>query len=153
MMTEPPPLFTRVDQSVWRGAHPDAGSAEWLTREGVRAVINLELEHRDSDLFGPTVALVHLPDWEPVPVLSPGLEDWHVRQLLRAIAILAKPVYLHCRDGQNRTGVAVAAYRLIFRADPLDEVIRDFESFGALWAPADLAYLRGLADRRKSFFP
>lgn len=149
-----PRNFARVDKVLWRGAHPDAGAAAWLVAQGVKTVINLELLHDDAAAFAgitPAPKLLRARDWEPLPLIAPSWEDAHVRTLLVELITLPWPIYVHCRDGQNRTGVAVAAYRLIVKDDPLDGVLAEIASYHGAWSDADLAYVHGLAVRRKDF--
>jgi hypothetical protein len=144
--------FGKVDDTVWRGARPDAGGAAWLVDAGVRSVINLELSDEDRAAFAPSpgIVLCHLPDWEPL-VLARVAEDRHIREVLAAIERLPKPVYVHCREGENRTGLAVAAYRLVVRGDPLEDVLSDLRSFHGLWEDPDEAYVRSIAARLEEF--
>ena len=97
--------FGFVTPGIWRGAAPTAEGWASLARLGVRTVINL----RESDELAdvpPGVAYVHLPTsaWRADQVDVPAV--------CRAIAAAAKPVFVHCREGRDRTGLAVAAYRV-----------------------------------------
>jgi len=149
---ECPANFAVVDPGVlWRGARPDVPGMAWLSAQGVKTIINLELLHGDAPPAG--VTYITLPDFEPVAAVDPALEDTHIRRVLAAIATTPKPAYIHCRDGQNRTGVAVAAYRIIDKNDPVDAVVADMLSYKGLWAEADERYIRGLAARRAEFSP
>ncbi len=100
--------FAKVDDDVWRGAEPDTAGVEWLLAEGCKTIISLEWEHLDTAI-APMVEL-RLVDWEPLPEIAPKIEDRHIRSFLNAVSLAAKPVFVHCRSGQNRTGVAIAAY-------------------------------------------
>ena len=147
--------FARVDDALWRGARPDAAGAAWLVAQGVRTIINLELLHGDQDEFGPALAsltYLWLPDWEPFAAVMPKIEDRHIKLFLAAIRLgTPRPIYAHCRDGQNRTGLAVAAYRLIEKNDPLDAVLEDMMSYHGLWEAPDVDYIRSLDARRGEF--
>lgn len=139
--------FAKVDSRLWRGARPDAGDASWLQANGVITVINLELLHDDDacvKVFGPGCC-VHLPDWEALPQLAPKYEDKHIVAFLAAVRGAKGLTYVHCRDGQNRTGIAVAAYRLVELGEDLDLVLKDMAFFKGLWYGIDAAYITGLA--------
>jgi protein tyrosine phosphatase (PTP) superfamily phosphohydrolase (DUF442 family) len=148
-MTNPIVNFAEVDEFVWRGAEPGINGLDWLVNAGCKTVINLEWEASDPALAG--LVEIKLPDFEPLPSIAPGIEDGHIKRLLTTIRTCAKPVFIHCRSGENRTGVAVAAYRLIERNDPVDDVIADLVRYHGLWASADLNYVRGLMARRTEF--
>lgn len=151
--TTPIANFAKVDDTLWRGARPDSAGAAWLVAQGVKSVIDLELSDEDTGNFAPwagKVQLCHLPDWEPLALAAP-IEDRHIHAFLAAVKRLPKPIYVHCREGQNRTGVAVAAYRLIDKRDSLDAVTADLASYGGLWSIADLRYIRSVAERAAEF--
>jgi protein tyrosine/serine phosphatase len=136
-----------VDDRVWRGAAPDAYQAKALVDAGVRTVINLEWLAREREWFVATNN-IRVKDFEPLPWFAPSLADEHVVRALAAIRRGPPIVYVHCRSGENRTGVVVAAYRLLERGDTLDVVIRDFGRFKGLWAWGDARYIRSLDARR-----
>src|SRR5712691_10320766 len=109
----PIPNFCVVTPDVlWRGAKPAQDGAAWLVQRGVRTIVNLELLHDDRRAFGearPTsagryeLAYFRVSDWEPNAVLAPALLDDHVAHFLAVVDKQPKPVYVHCRSGQNRT--------------------------------------------------
>lgn len=147
------PNFAKVDDRVWRGARPTAEQAAWLVGQGVCSVINLEWEQSDDAAFAawPDVRLFRIKDFEPLPWFARSIEDRHVLRALAAIREATPITYVHCRSGQNRTGVIVAAYRLLMRADPLDSVLADFKSYRGAWAWGDAIYIRSLRRRRVEF--
>jgi protein tyrosine phosphatase (PTP) superfamily phosphohydrolase (DUF442 family) len=148
-MLDPIALFAKVDGFLWRGARPDAAGFAWLVEQGCETAINLEWEESDPPVVG--LVEVRLPDWEPLPMFAPRIEDEHVRSFLAAFRSAITPCFIHCHSGQNRTGVAVAAYRIVIKGDPVEAVIDDMESYGGLWAEPDEAYVRSLAARRGEF--
>ncbi|HLX18483.1 MAG TPA: tyrosine-protein phosphatase [Bradyrhizobium sp.] len=152
MTTITPANFATVDAVLWRGARPDAAQAGWLFANGVRGVINLELFEEDRAAWdGLAVDYRHLPDWEPLALGPSGIEDRHIKAVLAAIREMPKPIYIHCRDGQNRTGIAVATYCLVEKGEPLDAVLADMKSYRGAWAAGDASYLRSLAGRVAEF--
>ena len=142
------PNFAMVDADLWRGARPDRAGAVLLAHRGVKTAINLEWEQSDDDAFaGLPVKLVRLADFEPIPLVAPWLADQHVVDFIATLRREAKPAFVHCRSGQNRTGVAVAAYRLLVKREAIDAVIADFDSYGGAWQWGDNQYLRTLPPR------
>jgi len=146
-----PANFAMVDDRVWRGSRPDAYQARDLVQAGAWTVIDLEWEDDDRGLWPRSVNLVRVRDFEPLPFFAPSLADAHVIAALKAIMAGPAVVYVHCRSGQNRTGVGVAAYRLIELGQPVDAVIADFKKFRGFWAWADESYIRSIAERREWF--
>ena len=155
----PIPNFCVVTQKVlWRGAKPAQDGTAWLIQHGVRTIVNLELLHDDRRAFGearPTsarryeLAYFRISDWEPNAVLAPALLDDHVAHFLAVVDKQPKPVYVHCRSGQNRTGVMVAAYRVIVEGLSRDAAIAEMRRYQGIWFKADSAYIRSLSSERR----
>ncbi len=144
---------------LWRGAKPDAAGATALLTLGVRTVVNLELLYDDRDSFrdsrpsvtGPrTVSYFRIREWEPNVVLNPALLDDHVAEFIAIAKTQEKPVYVHCRSGQNRTGIMVAAFRVIEENMTVDAAIAEMEGYQGIWFKQDAEYVRQLqGDRRQ----
>jgi protein tyrosine/serine phosphatase len=143
---------------LWRGAQPAPDGAAWLMQRGVRTIVNLELLHDDRRVFRQArlanagryeVGYFHIPDWEPNALLAPALLDDHVAHFLAVVDDQPKPVYVHCRSGQNRTGVMVAAYRVIVEGAGADEAIEGMRRYRGIWFKADSGYIRGLSPERR----
>ncbi len=158
------PLSTRVANScvvskdvLWRGAKPDVVAATELVNRGVRTVVNLELAHDDRDAFRDARPSVSQPlgieyfrvrDWEPNVVLASGLLDRHVAEFIAITRSQPKPIYVHCRSGQNRTGVMVAAYRVLEENLQIDSAVAEMAAYRGLWFKEDAEYIRQLVGER-----
>lgn len=150
--------FCEVSPGVlWRGAKPDEAGAAWLIEKGVRTVVNLEFLHDDLPVFSQAkvdaasryeVAYFRVRDWEPLALL-PMIEDDHVAHFLAIVHQQARPVYVHCRTGQNRTGLMVAAYRVMLEGVSLDDAILEMGRYQGFWFKADERYIRGLTPERR----
>jgi rhodanese/phosphatase family protein len=155
----PIPNFCVVTESVlWRGAKPAQDGTAWLIQRGVRTIANLELLHDDRRVLGesrPAIAgrrelgYFRISDWEPNAVLAPAILDDHVAHFLAVVDKQPKPVYVHCRSGQNRTGVMVAAYRVIVEGLSRDAAIAEMRRYQGIWFKADSAYIRSLSSERR----
>jgi len=116
--------FGFVSKDVWRGEKPSAIGYQSLAAMGVGTIIDLQ-ESDESSLIPqrtPAIQYVRIPT-------SP----WHseqvdVHKVLETIRTSPKPVFIHCELGRDRTGMAVAAYRLStgFTAS---EAIRELDNF------------------------
>jgi protein tyrosine/serine phosphatase len=144
---------------LWRGARPDKDGTAWLIEHGVRTIVNLELLNDDLAIIAQLnittpgtfkVEYFRVKDWEPLPALAPAVEDEHVVHFLAIASQQAsQPVYIHCRSGLNRTGIMVAAYRIIIEGHAnIDTVIDEMRTYQGFWSEVDAKYLRGLALRR-----
>lgn len=147
-----------TDGVLWRGSKPNEQGASALIGLGVKTVVNLELLHDDMAAFQgalPAAAPAHvinyfrIHEWEPNVYVAPAVLDDHVAEFLAIMRTQAKPVYVHCRSGQNRTGVMVAAYRIFEEGMPVDPAIDEMRKFRGVWFAQDATYLRGLAQDRR----
>lgn len=144
---------------LWRGGALDTRErATWLIQQGVRTIVNLEILHDDLPAIGQVsagngtpleVGYFRIPDWEPNPILAPSLLDKHVAHFLAVVGTQPKPVYVHCRSGKNRTGVMVAAYRVIVEGIGAEEAIDEMGRYRGLWFEADAGYIRSLSPEHR----
>jgi protein tyrosine/serine phosphatase len=142
---------------LWRGAKPDKDGATWLIQHGVKTIVNLEYGHDDKPTFGHVtvantnnyeVGYFRIRDFEGNPIL-PSVADDHVAHFLAIVSQQPKPVYVHCRSGMNRTGVMVAAYRVLIEGVRDKEAIEEMRRYKGLWFQIDSKYIQGLVPKRR----
>ena len=159
------PLDSRIanscvvaDEELWRGARPDPKAAATLVDLGVQTVVSLELLQTDIQAFEEAkpissvsreIQYFQIRDWEPLVVVAPDVVDEHVAHFLALTRTQPAPIYVHCRSGQNRTGVMVAAYRILHGAD-IEKTIEEMEKYGGFWSKQDASYIRSLTPQRRS---
>ena len=155
--------FCQVTPNVlWRGTKPDKDDVGWLIEHGARTIVNLELFHDDKAAFEQVrlgnngkyeLDYFRVRDWEPLPVVAPKLSDDHVAHFLAIMSQAPKPIYVHCRSGQNRTGVMVAAYRVIVEGvgddNAIEKAIEEMQGYQGHWFKADASYIRSLTPERR----
>jgi len=101
--------FYKVDDHLYRGAQPDAAGMRKLREMGVKTVVNLRLAHDDTDEIGQLdLDGVHIR----IDAFRPEI-DALVEFLVVATDPNRQPVFVHCQRGIDRTGIAVAVYRVI----------------------------------------
>lgn len=121
---EPLPNLKTVSPGLLRGGHPNAAGIAELKRRGVKTIVDLEIadfieatpgviaqELRDAKAAGITVVRF------PMSAFEPALSTRFDTQMTAALAELRKaspahPVYVHCRHGQDRTGLVVGLHRV-----------------------------------------
>lgn len=144
---------------LWRGSRPDEDGVAWLIQHGVQTIVNLELIFDDKPVLGQAiiantnnyeVGYFHIHDWEPLPILAPSIEDDHVAHFIAIVKQQPKPLYLHCRHGVNRTGVMVAAYRILIDGASDEEAIGEMARYDGFFFTADAQYIRGLTPKRRA---
>lgn len=97
--------FGLVSRDVWRGGEPSAQGLQTLAALGVKTVIDLRESDESADI-PPGVRYVRLP------VSAWHADEVNTDRVLAAISASPKPVFIHCQQGRDRTGLAIAAYRL-----------------------------------------
>ena len=114
--------FGLVSRDLWRGAQPTPDGMQWLARLGVKTVIDLREEGDESAIIPLGVVYVRIP-------VSPfNADQVDVREVLKRIESSPKPVFIHCHQGRDRTGLAVAAYRLA-EGMKAEEACRELRNF------------------------
>jgi protein tyrosine/serine phosphatase len=110
----------QVDKNLYRGDRP-VTDTDWRTLQklGIQRVINLE--------GGIMQLITHEANGEARSAWTYGMESWHVgmnsifpprsADVATVLAIVApyesmKPTLIHCKEGRDRTGFVIAAYRM-----------------------------------------
>jgi protein tyrosine phosphatase (PTP) superfamily phosphohydrolase (DUF442 family) len=100
--------FHRVSPILYRGAQPTAQGMRALRRLGVRTVVSLRAFHGERQLVESAGLVYHRI---PFAIWHPETSD-----MARFLEIVRdpqrQPVFVHCMRGADRTGLAVAVYRV-----------------------------------------
>jgi len=119
-------------QAIYRGGQPTRKGIETLTTMGVKTVIDLRNDPAD---------------WEASAVANAGMTYVNIRasafqadpkvveEFLRTIAKSQRPIYVHCKQGRDRTGMGIAAYRLVCQPDEWtrNEALHELRAHGHQW--------------------
>jgi len=141
---------------LWRGERPTRSDAAWLLQQGVGTVVNLEVLLSDRFAFdrapAPAAAhqvqYFHIPDFEPVHIINWSLLDQHVARFIAIVRQAPKPIYVHCLDGLDRTGVLIASYRVVVEEVDDETAIAEMARYGTPWVKVDARYIHSLRARR-----
>jgi protein tyrosine/serine phosphatase len=124
-----PGLFNvgRVTPGVLRGAQPGKEGYATLKAMGVKTVIDMRTsasEQKAVEAAGMRAVAI------PIEMSRDGLKE-KVDQVVALMADPAnQPVYVHCRHGQDRTGIVVAAYRMKQQGWSLADAETEMQAFG-----------------------
>ncbi|MDZ4836268.1 MAG: tyrosine-protein phosphatase [Candidatus Melainabacteria bacterium] len=105
--------FQQVNGTILRGAAPSEKNLRLLAKSGVKTILDLRMS-------GPAVthesALAHELGFNYVHVPL-GFTSPNTPEMTRILAVLneadKQPVYVHCRQGADRTGMTIGMYRRI----------------------------------------
>ncbi len=128
------PGLTQVSPFLYRSGQPTEQGLKRLAEMGIRTIIDL----RGS---GPRArkeqALAHALGLRYVNVPLSNLTRPREAQITRIFEIIADPeshpVLVHCRKGEDRTGVVIAIYRILCEGWDAERAYREMRQFGFKW--------------------
>ncbi|MCQ2379029.1 MAG: tyrosine-protein phosphatase [Victivallaceae bacterium] len=104
---------------LYRSAQPNRQQFIEMEKHGCKSVLNLRSHHGDM----PIISGLELKEfWLKTHRMTP--ED--VKKALEIIRDAPMPMLIHSCHGTDRTGVVVAAYRIVFENIPPSEALREF---------------------------
>lgn len=107
------PRFHQVDARLYRGGQPRQGGISRLAELGVNTIVNLRgtdkrtrADEAEARALGLNYFNIPLPVWGRP-------DDARVRRVLEIVAAPnSGRVFVHCKDGLDRTGMIVALHRI-----------------------------------------
>lgn len=119
-------LLYKMSDSLYRSALPHKQSVEWLQQNNIQTVINFYQKPDSLWLQDSSIEQVQ------IPLRTDRIDDVDVLRVLRSIVSAKQKgkVLMHCKHGQNRTGLIAAMYRIVFedwsKADAMAEMEQGF---------------------------
>ena len=136
----------KIDDVLYRGAQPKEAGLEELKKLGITTIVDLrgedrekfEWERRGAEALG--MHIVHIPvsGWAPP-------SDEQVAQFLQLFRDGPRQkVFVHCRFGDDRTGVFVATYRMVVDKWSPEQAMGEmyFFGFNGFWHPSMKKFIR-----------
>jgi protein tyrosine phosphatase (PTP) superfamily phosphohydrolase (DUF442 family) len=125
------PRFEKVSERLFRGAQPRAGGVQRLAELGINTVINLRgasnttrAEEVEVRRLGLNYFNISLPNWGRP-------QDERMRRILNIIgAPESGLVFVHCKDGVDRTGMVVALHRMKHEGWKTSDAVAEAERSG-----------------------
>jgi protein tyrosine/serine phosphatase len=116
----------QMDKDLYRSALPHAEDLAQLEQLKIKTVINFYQSSDANWLTDPQIKQVQLP------LRSDRITDAQVLQVLRNIrlALVDGPVLIHCKHGQNRTGLIAAVYRMVYQGWSKEQALAEMEQGG-----------------------
>jgi protein tyrosine phosphatase (PTP) superfamily phosphohydrolase (DUF442 family) len=125
------PRFEKVSERLFRGAQPRAGGVQRLAELGINTVINLRgasnstrAEEAEARRVGLNYFNISLPNWGRP-------QDGRIRRILDLIgAPESGRVFVHCKEGLDRTGMVVALHRIMHEQWKTSAALAEAERLG-----------------------
>jgi len=121
------PNFHQVDEHIYRGGQPHPDGFASLAKIGIKTVIDLRGNSPEGNQVQRAgMHYVRLP-WSDFKAPSD-------EQIAAVLALLNNssgwPVFLHCRRGADRTGTAIACYRITHDHWSNEQALAEAKTFG-----------------------
>jgi tyrosine-protein phosphatase SIW14 len=122
------PNFGEVTPNLFRGGQPGADGLEALEKMGISFVVDM----RGSRSSHEEIAVSKLGmQYVAIPWHCPFPADPVFARFLKLIQDNpGKKIFVHCRLGDDRTGMAIAAYRMAEEGWSADEALKEMKMFG-----------------------
>lgn len=143
----------KIDDSLFRGAQPQSEGIKQLKNLGITTIVDLRGEGRDqieserkqAESLGMHFVSIPVSGW------SPPTND-QVAQFLSLFKNRNEKIFVHCRFGDDRTGVFVATYRMATNHWAPDQAMKEmyFFGFNGLWHPSMKSYIRDFPEKLKT---
>jgi len=144
----------KISDSLFRGAQPRQQGIQQLKGLGITTIVDLRgedpsrtaWERQQAESAGIRFVSIPLSGWSP-----PSNE-----QVALFLALFRnnpkEKVYVHCRYGEDRTGVFVAAYRMAMDGWQPQQALNEmyFFGFNGMWHPSMKSYVRDFPARLKT---
>jgi protein tyrosine/serine phosphatase len=136
----------KINDVLYRGGQPKEQGLAELKKLGISTIVDLRGEGPDKIAWEREQAeslgmrFVHIPvsGWSPP-------SDEQVAEFLSLFRSEPRQkVFVHCRFGDDRTGVFVATYRMAMEKWPPQQAMKEmyFFGFNGFWHPAMKAFVR-----------
>lgn len=111
-----------VDEGIFRSEQPREEDFNALVSLGIKEILNLREFHSDRDNWPGENFILHR-----IKIKTSKITEDQIIAALRIIKNRKGPILIHCWHGSDRTGVVVAAYRIVFnnwsKSHALDEMV------------------------------
>jgi protein tyrosine phosphatase (PTP) superfamily phosphohydrolase (DUF442 family) len=144
----------KITAVLYRGAQPREQGLSELKKLGITTIIDLRgedaekirWERRTAESLGMRFVNIPVSGW------SPPTDEQVVQFLSLVRSDPAQKIFVHCRFGDDRTGVFVAAYRMTFEKWTADQAMKEmyFFGFNGFWHPAMKSFVRDFPARLNS---
>jgi tyrosine-protein phosphatase SIW14 len=144
----------KISAFFYRGAQPQEVGLSELKILGITTIVDLRGEDREKLLWerkhaeslGMRFVNIPVSGWSPPT-------DEQVAQFLSLLRDRpGQKIFIHCRFGDDRTGVFTAVYRMAVEKWPADQALKEmyFFGFNGFWHPSMKSFVRDFPARLNS---
>src|SRR5262249_22181427 len=128
------PKFRMVNEQLYRGAQPSDQGFASLSKLGIKTVIDLR---NTGDEAKKEEQLVSAAGMRYVNVALRGMQAPSAQNMSKIQAVIndpaSGPVFVHCRQGVDRTGTVVACYRIAHDKWDNRKALEEARAMGMHW--------------------
>jgi len=117
--------FYKVSSKLYRSEQPNEKGFHEIENLGIASVLNLRRHHTDDDEAKGTKLRLY-----SIKMSAGSVNEDHIYRSLETIKNSKGPILIHCWHGSDRTGVVVAAYRMVFQNWSREAAIDEFINGG-----------------------
>jgi len=122
------PNFGEVTPNLFRGGQPGADGLKALKKMGVSIIVDMRGGHSEHEQKAAEELGM---EYHSIPWHCPFPSDEPFIKFLKVIeSNPGKKIFVHCRLGDDRTGMAIASYRIAEQGWSADEAMKEMELFG-----------------------
>jgi uncharacterized protein (TIGR01244 family) len=127
--------FHQVNERIYRGGQPTDEGWNSLAGLGVKTVIDLRREGEDGHSIAAEAQVVEAAGMRYVSVPMEGIVSPGDEQISKILGLMDSeaPVFVHCKEGKDRTGTAIACYRIAHDRWQSQKAMDEAKSFGMHW--------------------
>jgi len=144
----------KITDFLYRGAQPKETGISELKLLGVTTIVDLRGEDQEKITWERKHTESLGMRFVPIPVSgwSPPTDEQVVQFLSLFRGQPGQKVFVHCRFGDDRTGVFVATYRMAFEKWSAEHAMKEmyFFGFNGFWHPAMKSFIRDFPARLNS---
>ena len=144
----------KITDSFYRGAQPGERGLSELKILGITTIVDLRgedhekilWERKHAESLGMRFVNIPVSGWSPP-------SDEQVAQFLSLLRDRpGQKIFVHCRFGDDRTGVFTAVYRMAVEKWPADQALKEmyFFGFNGFWHPSMKTFVHDFPSRLNS---
>jgi len=129
------PNFHQVNEHIYRGGQPTDEGWTSLADLGIKTVIDLRREGEGEHSTGAEKQAVETAGMRYLSVPMNGIVAPEEEDVAKVLAVLNsnQPVFVHCKEGKDRTGTVIACYRMGHDGWQTRAALKEAESYGMHW--------------------